>query len=343
MRALFPSLNSIEERRQFTKIHKIINRILHCDLERELSRSPDLINQVDADGRTALSYAAARGEATTVDILLRYGADPNIADRIGQGPLRQSMKAHESTCTTLLLNAGANANHRDNWEQTSLIISVWSNEPLTFVSTLLLAEADIDASDFQGSTVLMEAMKANSPDPVLKLLLDSGARINEVDSFGMSVLMQGIRHNSHRALRFLLNSGLHIIHSGSDNSRKTVLHWAAEAGDTETLKILTHTSLEDLSIHDKTDTGLTAIDVAEKRRELERTVDEKAWTDNTWLDAFRDLLETARIPTVNPTPKSAASWRSDMSEEMFYDALQHLSFEGISELVEEGGVKYFAK
>ena len=52
------------------------------------------------------------------------------------------------------------------------------------------------------------------------------------------------------------------------------------------------------------------------------------------------VLETVRIPTANSTPRSAVSWRSDISEDVFYDALQHLSFEAISDLAEKGEVKY---
>jgi ankyrin repeat protein len=337
MRALFPSLDSIEERRKFTKIHKIINRILHCDLEKELCRSRDLINQVDADGRTALSYAAARGDHVAVDTLLRYGADPNIADRIGQGPLRQSMKAFDNTCTSLLLQAGANVNYRDNWEQTALISSVFHPQPLPFTTALLLAGTDVNAVDFQGSSALMEAVKFNAPEAV-QLLLDHQANVNVIDHFGMNPFMQGVRHNSHAALKVLLHSDIHVVHSVCDSSQKTVLHWAAEVGDIKTLQILTRSPLKDLSVHDKTATGLTAIDVAEKRLEMEKLVFEKTPTDTEWLTAFRDLLETIRVPTANQSPISP-SGKSDISDDIFHDALQHLTFEELSGLAEEGGVQ----
>jgi len=337
MRALFPSLNSIEERRGFTRVHRIINRILHCDLEKELCRSQDLINQVDADGRTALSYAAARGDHAAVETLLRYGADPNIADRIGQGPLRQSMKAFDSTCTVLLLQAGANVNCRDNWEQTALISSVFHPQPLPFTTALLLAGADVNAVDFQGSSALMEAIKFNAPDAV-QLLLDHQANVNVIDHFGLNPFVQGVRHNSHAALSVLLRSDTRVVHSVRDSSQKTVLHWAAEVGDTKTLRILNRTPLEGLSVYDKTATGLTAIDVAEKRLEMEKLGFEKTSTDTEWLIAFRDLLGTIRVPTANPSPTSI-SGKSDISDDIFHDALQHLTFEEISELAEEGGIQ----
>lgn len=47
--------------------------------------------------------AAARNESKSIEALLRHGASPNIFDRIGQGPLRKSIKAHDASCTKLLL------------------------------------------------------------------------------------------------------------------------------------------------------------------------------------------------------------------------------------------------
>ncbi|KAL3419618.1 b-cell lymphoma 3-encoded protein [Phlyctema vagabunda] len=332
IRALFPGVDVVEERRRFTKIHKIVNQILHCDLEKELCRSRDLIDQVDADGRTALSYAAARGDHMAVDTLLRYGADPNIADRIGQGPLRQSMKASDGTCARLLLKAGANIQHRDKWKQTSLISSVFHPHPLPFVTALLLGGADVNVVDFQGSSPLMEAMKFNAPG-VVQLLLDHHADANAVDHFGMSPIMQGIRHNSHASLKVLLDSAGHLTHSQGDRSQKTVLHWAAELGDTETIRMLAQMPLDGFSVHDKTVAGLTAIDLAENRLEMEKLVHNKSSIDTEWLAAFRDLLEAIRVPTTNASPSSLSS------DDTFYDALQQFKFEELSELAEEGGIR----
>jgi ankyrin repeat protein len=144
---------------------------------------------------------------------------------------------------TLLLQAGANVNHRDNWEQTALISSVFHPQPLPFIRALLLVAADVNAVDFQGSSALMEAMKFNAPDAV-HLLLDHQANVNVIDHFGMNPFVQGVRHNSHAALIALLYSDIHVIHSVHDNSQKTVLHWAVEVGDVRALRILTQATLK---------------------------------------------------------------------------------------------------
>lgn len=323
IRALFPSLQSVGDRRSFTRVHKIVNQMLCCDFQKELCRNPALINQADADGRTPLAYAATRGDRSTVSTLLRHGADPNIVDRIGQGPLRQSMKAYDSTCTTMLLNGGANFDHRDNWEQTALISSAYYPEPLPFMSTLLLAGANINATDFRSFSVLTEAMKFNLPNAV-QLLLENGANIEQVDHYGLTPFMHGIRSNSRTALRILLDLAKRFLHS-YDHNHKTVLHWAAESRDIETLQILAQIPLRGIDIQDKTISGLTVIDIAE-RFKIEKIANEKAWADNEWLTASRNFLETITIPTQNSSPVST-SGMSDSSDDVFHDALQHLTFD----------------
>ena len=53
IRSLFPTLETLEERRKFTRVHKIVLQILHLDLEKELGRDRSIIDQVDADGKSS--------------------------------------------------------------------------------------------------------------------------------------------------------------------------------------------------------------------------------------------------------------------------------------------------
>ena len=118
IRDLFPITEWVEERRMFTHIHRIILQLLAVDLEKALLRDRSGVDKPDADGRTPLSWAAARGDSKSVELLLRYGASPDTPDRIGQGPLRQSLKSHNAACLKLLLEYGATVDQRDDWSQT---------------------------------------------------------------------------------------------------------------------------------------------------------------------------------------------------------------------------------
>lgn len=334
IRALFPTADSIENKRRFTRIHKVVLQILHLDLEKELLRDRSMIDQVDADGRTALAWAAARGDSKSVEALLRHGASPNRIDRIGQGPLRQAMKAHDPTCVKLLLAYGAEVDHRDNWKQTALQSAMYYSDPVSFALPLLKAGALVNVRDSRGHCPLIEAVRWNHVGAV-KLLLDHGADVDCANDAGFTSLHQAVRYNSHEALTALL--AVDLDYAVEDCKKQTVLHWAAEFADPETINILRRERLQGLSADGKCENGLTAIDIAEKRRDEEKKRGHNT-VDSQWITAFSDLLESLMGFT---TPKSALSYTgSASSEDFFVDALQKLDFDDLADLAENGQIAH---
>jgi ankyrin repeat protein len=75
LQALFPKTDRLEQR-CFSKLHPGILCLRHVNLEEELRFfSQAAINQKDADGWTALSSAAWRGDIGAVELFTKYGAD----------------------------------------------------------------------------------------------------------------------------------------------------------------------------------------------------------------------------------------------------------------------------
>lgn len=332
IRALFPTVESVEDRRRFSRVHKIVLQILHMDLEKELLRNPSAVDQEDADGRTPLSWAAARGDNKSVEIFLRHGASPNTPDRIGQGPLRQSIKAYDATCAKILLAYGANVDQTDNWKQTALQSAVYYMDPVSFLTPLLAAGSKVNTRDTLGNSPLTEACRKNQPDAV-RLLLDHEADVNWANDFGHTPFYQCVRFNSHEALEILLTTD--IQHSSRHQKGATVLHLAAEWADIRTLGLLRQARLRGVHVGDRTDDGLTAIDVAERRRE-EKSPKDKQTADSIWITAFGDFLESL---TGFATPKSTYTG-SDVSDDFFVDALQNFTPAGIADLAEKGCVPH---
>lgn len=52
-----------------------------------LLQRPVNVDSRDAQGHTALMWAAYQGDALSVDLLLRYGASPAVQDYAGLNPL----------------------------------------------------------------------------------------------------------------------------------------------------------------------------------------------------------------------------------------------------------------
>lgn len=88
-------------------LHQIILDLSRKDLEKELLEHPKSIDAQDAMGRTALLWAAARGDDDKVTTLLRHKADPNIMDCQHAGPLSYAADRNNTTCARILLAAGA--------------------------------------------------------------------------------------------------------------------------------------------------------------------------------------------------------------------------------------------
>ena len=242
------------------------------------------------------------------------------------------MKAHDPTCARLLLAYGAKVDQRDNWKQTALQSAMYYPEPVSFAIPLLEAGAQANVSDSHGYGPLMEAVIGNHTDAV-RILLDHGADPDHPDHAGCTSLHQGIRYNSHEALATLLK--VDVNHAIQDKKKRTVLHWAAEFADLETLGLLRYEQPHGINADDQCENGFTAIDIAEKRRDKETA---RGPQHNTvlseWITAFSDLLES--LMTFN-TPRSALSYTgSAASEDFFVDALQNLKVEELAELAENG-------
>jgi len=65
-----------------------------------------MINEADAEfGATALHWAALRGHAEVVRVLISYGADLTVTNKEGETPLRVATRANRSQVVELLRRA----------------------------------------------------------------------------------------------------------------------------------------------------------------------------------------------------------------------------------------------
>ncbi|TYZ62460.1 hypothetical protein PybrP1_005581 [[Pythium] brassicae (nom. inval.)] len=80
------------------------------------------VNLVDADGCSAVYYAAANGHADVLRELLARGADPNVAS-VRRAPLHCATEWRRAECVALLLAHGARADEVDTSGSTALDIA----------------------------------------------------------------------------------------------------------------------------------------------------------------------------------------------------------------------------
>lgn len=144
----------------------------NATLVRQLIQQKSSINEANAEGQTALYWAAHWSDLPTVEALLKAGADPDKTTRYGLTPLYEAAVLGDPGITAALLKAGANAN-------TAVpLIPAARTGNIETVRQLLDHKADPNAREpWRGETALMLAASEGHAD-VVKLLLQHGADAN---------------------------------------------------------------------------------------------------------------------------------------------------------------------
>lgn len=148
----------------------------HSACELLLKQGAD-VNAREADGATALSWAATRTNLAMAKLLLDAGANPNLTNELGLGPLALAITNGSAEMVKLLLAGKADPNvARENGE-TPLMTAARMGR-LDMMKMLLVAGAAVNARDRKfGQTALM--WSAGQPEAV-RLLLEYGADVRAV-------------------------------------------------------------------------------------------------------------------------------------------------------------------
>lgn len=137
------------------------------------------VNASQADGATALQWAAWNNDLETADLLIAAGANVKTASREGATPLYLASLEGSALMIGKLLNAGADANELGPQGETPLMLASRSGN-LDAMNVLLEHKADVNAKDkLRGTTPLMWASEQGHP-AALKLLIAHGADVAAV-------------------------------------------------------------------------------------------------------------------------------------------------------------------
>ncbi len=242
IRSLLHHSDYVEEQ-NFPLVHKIILGISLKSLDDELSENSQAPFEADAQGRTALSWAACRGDALSCAKLIAKGADANALDKHLKSPLYLAVNSEHPTqndCVRVLLEGGAETDpvlHNSGVvRSTPLLCSANEADDILVLKTLLDFGADVEATNRLGATPLLIVARSK-PATYTALLLAYGANVRARDKAGKSVLATSIMHNNHEVLRYLLDRWFR--YTACPRLRNLdILHVAAEYADLETLQIL---------------------------------------------------------------------------------------------------------
>ena len=135
------------------------------------------VNVADAQGMTALLWAAHWDDLDMVKCLISARANVKAANRFGSTPLHEAATFGDAPMMEALLKAGADPNAIRGEGDTPLMVAARSGAP-DAVALLLAHGAKVDARDgWYGETPLMIAVSHSYVDAA-KILIDHGADVN---------------------------------------------------------------------------------------------------------------------------------------------------------------------
>ena len=203
------------------------------------------VNAPQADGATALHWAAHRDDVKTADLLIRAGARVNAANDLGATPLYLACTNRNAAMVNRLITAGANPNAALLRGETVLMECARTGDQGA-VTALLAAGAHVNVAEpVYGQTALMWAAAQQHPR-VVGALLEVGADVKARSRSYPQIVETGNRGGGSDVST--------VLRGGS-----TPLLFAARVGDAESARLLVAAGAD---VNDTLPDGATALVVA---------------------------------------------------------------------------------
>lgn len=195
---------------------------------------------------TPLFIAASHQNKAMIQILLKAGADPKIADKYGNTIIGEALGRNNLDQFKLLLDLGlVDMNYRDA-EGNTLLMTASSTGNVNLMIYLLDKGAAIDAVNLLGENALHLAVRSTNTTECIRTLIEYGIDINHKDRNGNSPLFglfnfgSGLDDQTKKAnIDLLLASGADVTLQNNEGS--TLLHGAIESGSLElAARVLQH-------------------------------------------------------------------------------------------------------
>lgn len=285
MRCLLDRSDFVDDQ-NFPPIHKVVLGLSFQTLDDVVHNEGENINEIDVSGRTALSWAASRGDDNSVATLLSYGANPNITDANNETALILACDAARNICTRLLLEAGAytDIQYPAGIVKSSPLVcaAIYPKSNALLLKILLDFGADVNSRNKEGRTALHYVAQSHSAAHAM-VLFEHSAELNVRDNFDKTPLIMAVMNKNHAVLELLLDSWFHFT-SCPRLDTPGLLHYVADFGDVETINIIN--SADHLRRHPDKGRALG-------QSELE-TLRQRPDTTEKLVLAFEDLLNTIK-------------------------------------------------
>jgi ankyrin repeat protein len=190
---------------------RVVDAVRNGDIDtvKSLIRAGADVNIPDAEGSTALSYAAHQNNTEMVDALLSAGTDINTPNEYGATPVYIAAANADAKLIEKLLMAGGDPNTGLLSGETPLMVAAERGK-FDAVKILLNYDADPNAQEHHaGQTALMWAI-AEKHGEVADLLVEYEADVGLSTKSGFSPLMFAVQQGDLDTVGALLTAGAEI-------------------------------------------------------------------------------------------------------------------------------------
>jgi len=167
------------------------------------------VRAAEADGSTALHWAAQRDNFAIADMLLAAGADAKAATRFNITPLSLAATNGSAKMIERLLAAGVDPDSTSVEGQTALMTAA-RNGRVDALRVLLTHGAKVNTKEpYKGQSALMWAASQGNADAAA-LLIEFGAEVSAKSTGGFTPLLFAVRNNQIDAAKVLLAHGANV-------------------------------------------------------------------------------------------------------------------------------------
>jgi ankyrin repeat protein len=209
---------------------------LHWAAQRDNLEITDLLIAAGADVKAAtrytitpLSLACTNGNAGLIEHLLKAGADPNSTSEEGQTALMTAALTGKVDAVKLLLGRGANVNAREPYKGQTALMWAASEGNAAAAGMLIEFGAEVKAKSKAGFTPLLFAVR-NGHNDVVQVLLDHGANVNDVAPDGTNALNMAVVNADFDLAATLLDGGADPNMPDPRGSALHTLAWLRKPG-----------------------------------------------------------------------------------------------------------------
>ena len=195
--------------------------------------TPELNKTIDAYGNTPLHTAVTNKAAVNVvDFIIQTGADLNKKNFLGNTALHAAVEADYTDAAALLIKYGADPFLANNQGKAPAVLAF--DRGIEFTSRLITTQS-LEKTDLSGNTPILLASQWDYPE-IVSYLIDQGADINTHNNEGFTPIHFAVKNNSIKVCQVLANNGASI--NARDSYGNTPLHTAIAWESAQAAKFL---------------------------------------------------------------------------------------------------------